>query len=145
MQYLIRTEPELPMLDRFWSSSGTRVIDTFRLRQNGWHFSKNILNSIFLNKNQSLIRILLEFVPKSPIDNKSTLYRFEQWLVACSMLNHYLNQCWPIVILTLKNTFLSNLNQNSTIFVKENAFQNGICKLTAILLKPQCVKSTLLH
>ena len=52
---------------------------------------------------------------------------------------HYLNQCWDIVNSNLSNTFQWNLKQNSYIFIKENAFENVVCDMAAILTRPQCV------
>ena len=44
--------------------------NTLRPRQNGRHFTDNILKCIFLNENAWIpIEILLKFVPKGPIDN----------------------------------------------------------------------------
>ena len=51
--------------------------------------------------------------------------------------SHYLNQCWNIVNWTLRN----KLQWNSYIFVEENAFQNVIWKMTAILSRPQYVNT----
>ena len=53
---------------------------------------------------------------------------FRYWLVAWSAPSHYLNQCWIIVNWTLSNIFQWNLNQNTTIFIEENAFENVIWK-----------------
>ena len=47
--------------------------------------------------------------------------------------SHYLNQCWNIV------KFQWNLKWNSNIFIQENAIQNVVCKMWAILSRPQCV------
>ena len=33
-----------------------------------------------------------------------------------------------------------NLKQNSYIFIQENAFENVVCEMAAILSRPQCVK-----
>ena len=52
---------------------------------------------------------------------------------------HYLNQCWNIVNSNLRKKIKSNLNQNSYIFIQEEAFENVICKKVAILSRPQCV------
>ena len=40
-----------------------------------------------------------------------------------------LNQCWEIVNWTLRNKILWNLNQNSYIFIQENAFENLVWKM----------------
>ena len=65
---------------------------------------------------------------------------FRQWLVAWSLPNHYLNQCWNIVSWTFGNKLQWNLNQNSYIFIQENAFENVVWKMAAILSRLQCVK-----
>ena len=61
--------------------------------------------------------------------------------MAChlSASSHYLNQCWNIVSWTLGNKLQWNLNQNSQKFVQENAFENGVWKMAAILSWPQWV------
>ena len=48
---------------------------------------------------------------------------FRKWLVAWSAPSHYLKQCWNIVNLTLRNKFEWNINRNSHIFIRENAFE----------------------
>ena len=50
---------------------------------------------------------------------------FRQWLVTWTVQTHYLNQWWDIVDWTLRNKLQWNLNWNSYIFIKENAFENG--------------------
>ena len=55
------------------------------------------------------------------------------------MPSHYLNQCWNIVNWTLRNKLQWNLNRNSYIFNQENAFENVVWKMVAILSRPQCV------
>ena len=60
--------------------------------------------------------------------------------IIASSPSHYLNQCWNIVHWTLPNKLPGNLNQNSYIFIQENAFENVIRKMAAILSQPQCVK-----
>ena len=51
--------------------------------------------------------------------------------------SHYLNQCWNIINLILKNKLRWNVNENSYIFVQENVFKNVICEMAAILSQPQ--------
>ena len=41
--------------------------------------------------------------------------------------------------------FSENFNRNLCIFIQENAFENVVSKLTAILSRPQCVNSVHLH
>ena len=52
---------------------------------------------------------------------------------------HYLNQCWNIVNWTLRNKLQWNLKQNSYIFIEENAFENVVWKMAAILSRSPCV------
>ena len=54
--------------------------------------------------------------------------------------SHYLNQCWHIVNGTLRK-FQWNLNQNSHIIFQENAFENIVWIMAAILSRPQCVEN----
>ena len=53
--------------------------------------------------------------------------------------SHYLNQCWNIVNWTLRNKLQWIFNRNSYIFIHENAFENVVCEMAAILSRPQCV------
>ena len=55
-------------------------------------------------------------------------YWFRWWLVVCSAPNHYQNQCGIVVNWTLANIFQWYLNQNTTIFIEENAFANVVWK-----------------
>ena len=61
--------------------------------------------------------------------------------VVCWVLNYYLNQCWLIVNWTLRNK-LQCFNQNKVIFIQRNALQSVVCKMVAILFRPQCVNDT---
>ena len=58
--------------------------------------------------------------------------------------SHYLNQCWVIVNWTLWNKVQWNFNQNTKLFIHENAFENIVRKLAAIVFWLQCVKENLL-
>ena len=51
-----------------------------------------------------------------------------------------LNQCWKIVKWTLRNKLQWNLKRYLYIFIQENAIENTIWKMVAILSRPQCVK-----
>ena len=55
--------------------------------------------------------------------------------------SHYLNQCWDIVKWTLRNKLQWNFNQNSNIFIQENAFESVSWEMAAILSWSQCVNS----
>ena len=71
-------------------------------------------------------------------------YCFRKWLVAWTAPSHFWNQCWDIVNWTLRNKLQWNLKRNAYIFIQENAFENVVWKMVAILSGPQCVKSFLL-
>ena len=45
----------------------------------------------------------------------------------------YLKQCWGIVNGTPRNSLQLNFNQNSKLFIKENAFENVVFEMVAIL------------
>ena len=49
------------------------------------------------------------------------------------MPSHYLTQCWVIVNWTLRNKLKWNYNQNTKFFIHENAFQDTVCEMAAIL------------
>ena len=53
-------------------------------------------------------------------------------------------QCWNIFNWTLGNKLQWNLNQNSYIFIQENALANVVWKMAAILPRPQCVKNIII-
>ena len=65
---------------------------------------------------------------------------FTPWLVAYSAPSHYLNQWWKFVNSNLTNNIQWNHMRNSNIFVQENAFQNVVCEMAAMLSRPHCVK-----
>ena len=59
---------------KLWSTTNVEhIVNTFRPRQNGRHFTDDILKYIFLNNVRILITISLKFVPKDPIKNISAL------------------------------------------------------------------------
>ena len=64
---------------------------------------------------------------------------FRSWLVAWPAPSHDLNQCWDSVNWTLGNKIQWHINRNSYIFIQENAFENVVWKIAAILSRPQCV------
>ena len=56
-------------------------------------------------------------------------------IIACRLLgaNHYLNQCWVIVIWTLRNKLQWNFNLDTKLFIHEIASEIIICEMAAIL------------
>ena len=69
----------------------------------------------------------------------------EVWLHLWPLLLTWLNfnpsmdKYCPIVNWTPWNKPQWNINRNSYIFIQENAFQNTVCEMAAILSRPQCV------
>ena len=66
-----------------------------------------------------------------------------QWLGSAlvqKMACRLLNQCWVIINRTLRNK-LRNFSKKSNFFVQENAFENFVCEMTAILSKGRWVKN----
>ena len=50
------------------------------------------------------------------------------------------SQCCYIVNWTLRNKLQLNINRDATVVIQENAFENVVCEMTAILFRSQCVK-----
>ena len=73
--------------------------------------------------------------------SKQGHHRSRKWLGAWSAPSHYLNRWWNIVNWTLRNKVQWNCKQNSCIFIQENACENVVWKMAAILSRPQCVKA----
>ena len=63
---------------------------------------------------------------------------FRLWLAAYTALIHYINQCW---IFINWNKFQWNFNQNKKLFIHENAFENIVYEMAAILYIGKWVKS----
>ena len=55
------------------------------------------------------------------------------------MPGQYIYQCWNIIDSNPRNKLHWNLNQNWCIYTQENAYENVVCKMAAILYRPQCV------
>ena len=60
---------------------------------------------------------------------------FRQWLVAYSAPSHYLNQCWVIVNLNLRNKLQWNFIQHTKLFIHKKASENIVCEMAAILFR----------
>ena len=65
--------------------------------------------------------------------SESGQHWFRWWLVVYSVPSHYLNQCWVIVNCTIGNKIQWNFNQNTKLFIHENASENIVCEMAAIL------------
>ena len=56
------------------------IVNSSLPEQNGRHFADDLFKCIFMNEKVCiLIRILLNFVPKGPIDNNSVLVQVLAW------------------------------------------------------------------
>ena len=66
---------------------------------------------------------------------------FRLWLVVYSAPSHYLNQFWSIVNWTIENKFQWNFNQNTKLFIHENASENIVCETVAMLSRGRWAKS----
>ena len=53
----------------------------------------------------------------------------------------YINQSWNIANWTLGNKLQWNRNRNLYIYIQENALENVVWKMAAILSRPQWIKS----
>ena len=71
--------------------------------------------------------------------SESGQHWFRRWLLAYSAPSHYLNQCWVIVNWVFRIYLQWSFNKNSYIFIQENAFENLVWKMAAILSRPQRV------
>ena len=63
-------------------------------------------------------------------------------LVTYLQPDHYMNQCWLTVNWTLRNKLLLNFDQNERLEIKENVFENVICRMLVISFRPQCFNSS---
>ena len=74
----------------------------------------------------------LPLVPKILVDVAGHHW-FWKWLDASSTPSQDLNQCCVIVDWTLRNKLQWTFNQNTKLFIHENAAQNIVCEMAAIL------------
>ena len=65
---------------------------------------------------------------------------FQYWLVACSVLSHYLDLYQIFLIWIIRNKPQSKFNQNLIIFINENVTEKVVCKMTTIFCQCQCVE-----
>ena len=75
--------------------------------------------------------------PNDVLEPWSTLVQVMAWHLLVP--SHYLNQCWIIHNWTPRNKFRWSFNESKIILNQENASKNVVCKMKAILFKPQCV------
>ena len=58
---------------------------------------------------------------------------FRSWFVTCSAPSYYLDQCWLIVNSSPGSKLQWNFNQSAKHFINENASENIVCEMAAIL------------
>ena len=74
-----------------WECLWRSVFNTLSPRENGRHFSDDILSCIFMNENILISKDLsLKYVPWGLIANRYALVQ----IMALQATNNYLNQCW---------------------------------------------------
>ena len=106
-------------------------------------YLSHMTNGIFCENWVNIIAAdaLLTHLPLVPHRCIRELTHLWWWLVAWSTPSHYLNQCWHIVNWTLRNKLQWNSNQNTKLFIHENAFQNVIWEMAAILFRRRWVNA----
>ena len=88
------------------------------------------------------VKTYLPLVPHICV-SESGQHWFRLWRVACSVPSHYLNQCLVIVNWTLRNKLQWIFNQNLINFIHENASENIVCEMAAILSRGRWVNKIL--
>ena len=58
---------------------------------------------------------------------------------------HYLNQCWNIVNLNIRNKLQWNFKRNSYILIQDNGFENVVCEITTICLGLNVIRLCVCH
>ena len=69
--------------------------------------------------------------------SKLSYHLFRWLLVTYSVPSHHLYRFWHLVNWTPRNKLEGNLYHNTMIITLENAFENVICKMVAMLSQPQ--------
>ena len=140
MSYMYLWEINLIWFDLIWYCNLLLIrhhviLNTLRPRQNARHFADDIFKCIFSNENAWIP------IAEGPIKNIPAFIQI--WLVAFSVPSNYLNQYWhrlpthicvirpqwvkPVVVYLFRNP-----NQNATIFMRENVFQDVYCKMSEV-------------
>ena len=73
--------------------------------------------------------------------SESGQHWFRYGLVAYSAPSHYLNQFWILVNWTLRNKLRWNFNQNTKLYIHENASENIVCETSTILSRGKRVNN----
>ena len=66
-------------------------------------------------------------------------------IMACRLFGANLNQCWVIDNWVLRNKLQWNCNKNTKPFIHENAFENIVGEMVAILSRGRWVNKNILH
>ena len=74
--------------------------------------------------------------------SESSQHWLRKWLIAYSAPSHYLNQCWVIVTWTHRNKLQRIHDHGTKNSIHENASENIVCEMAAILSRRRWVKST---
>ena len=73
--------------------------------------------------------------------SKLSQYCLRYWLDVNRAPSHYMIKWWHIINQNIKNAFLRNFNQNTTIFIQENELENVVFKMSANLSQLHCVNT----
>ena len=133
-------------LNQFWNIVNLNLrselqwnLNTLRPRKHGHHFADDTFNRIFVNENVRIpIKYSLKCVPKGPINNIPALVQIMAWRRPG---DKPLSE--PVMVSLLTHICVTRpqwVKWNSYIFIQENAFENVLCKMAAILSPPQCVE-----
>ena len=102
-----------------------------------------VINELFNVIISAAVKARLTRLPQVPHICVSELSQhwLRYWLVAYMVPRHYLNWCCIFVNWTPRNKFQSHFNQNTTLFINENAFENIVGEMAAILSTGRWVKN----
>ena len=149
------------------------VINSLRPRRNGCYNADDIFKCIFLKENVWIpTKISLKIVPKGPINNIPALVQKmawcrpgdkplsepmlifvpthicvtrPQWVLSPDRCLAFIRTNAGILLIGPLGTYFSEIliEIHCHIFIEENAFENVVWKMAAILSQPQCVKQLL--
>ena len=98
--------------------------------------------------------VLLDIYSGKPINSPLAVVYMCQWagsalvqLMACRLFGAklLLEPCWLIGNWTLMNKFQWNSNQNTNLFIHQNAFKNVVCEMAAILSRGNKLSGKCFH
>ena len=119
------------------SVTKTTIIIIIHHHQFHWEFSRKTFMTV-RNK-----RLVFGVQKTSCVELFLVLSLAHSW-DDCSGPSHYLSQRLVIVNWTLRNELQWNFNQNTKLFIHENASENIVCEMGAILSREDALRESLL-